>query len=97
MCQLAIFVQPAPPGDPAGRWAVEPTGAARQTDRSDVVIEGNAAAELHQGDVIVEQCVVVVGMNDDLGDAAGNLIRVGPSLSLPSKVEGPWRQCPSVV
>lgn len=62
---------------------------AGKADRPDVVVEADGAAQLHQGDVVVEQGVVPAGMDSDLGHGAAHLISIGPTLSLSSKVDGP--------
>ena len=62
-------------------------GVTRQAYRSDVVIETDCAAELHQGDVVVKRCVIVVRMDDDLGHSAAKLMNIRAGLSLSSKVE----------
>lgn len=62
-------------------------GVTRQAYRFDVVIETDCAAELHQCDVVVKQCVIVVRMDDDLGQSAFNLMNIRSGLSLSSKVE----------
>lgn len=64
-------------------------GVTCQADRSDVVSEADRAAKLYEGNVIVEQGVVVVGMYDDLGHGAAHFMDVRAPLSLSSKVESP--------
>ena len=66
---LTIISEFAPAGGPAGSRVEDLAGATCQANWSDVVIESDRAAELHQGNVIIEQCVVVVRMDDDLRHA----------------------------
>lgn len=85
---LTVLSKFAPASGPAESGVVELAGATCQADWSDVVSESDGAAELHYSNVIVEQSVVVVRMDDDIGHSAGLLMDVGASLSLSSKVEG---------
>lgn len=68
---------------------MEAAAVVGKADRPNVVAEGDGAAQLHQGDVVVEQGVVPAGMDNDLGHGAAHLINIGPTLSLSSKVDVP--------
>lgn len=63
---LTIFAQSAPARSPAESVVVKLAGVCCEAHRPDVVSEVNRAAELHQCNVVVIQCVVVVGMDNDL-------------------------------
>lgn len=66
----------------------ESAGATGQADGSDVVAESDGAAELHQRNTVIPECVPIVGMNDNLNHFALYLVWIGTTLSLPSKVNG---------
>lgn len=72
---------------------VELAGVTCKADGPDVISEVNGAAELHEGDVIVEQGVVPVRMDDDLGHLSAHLINIWPTLSLSSKENSPGCSC----
>lgn len=88
---LTTLIKSPPATGPTSCGVVELAGAARQTDGSDEVGVGDGAAELHQGNVVVEEGVVVVGMDDDPRHGAALFVRVGTALSLSSQVNGPCR------
>lgn len=48
----------------------ESAGVTRQADGSDVVIESDGAAELHQRNIVVPECVLILGMDDNLDHVA---------------------------
>lgn len=89
---LTILSEFAPASGPAGCGVVELTGATCQADRSDVVSEVDRAAELHQGNVVVQVRIVVVRVDKDLRHTLFHLMSVRPSLSLSPKVERPCTQ-----
>lgn len=68
---------------------MELTGVTCKADGPDVLADADGAAEFHEGDVIVEQGVVPVRMDDDLGHCSVHLMNVRPTLSLSSKVNSP--------
>lgn len=86
---LTSVVGVSPAAGPTGGCIVKHAGATRQADGSDIVTEINGAAELHQCNVVVEEGVVIVGMDDDLSHGPSDFIWVGTTLSLPSQINGP--------
>lgn len=93
--ELTVTSQIAPAGGPAGGGGVELADVTRQADGSDEVIELDGTLELQQGDVVVEQGVVEVRMDEDLGHGAPDLVGVWASLSLSSQVDDPRTRCQS--
>lgn len=87
---IASYFSPA--GDPAWSVVKELTSFTGEADGPDEVGESDLVVELHQGDIIVKQRVVIVWMDNDLGHTAWNLVSIWASLSLFSKVEGPLTQ-----
>lgn len=86
---LTSVVGVSPSTGPTGSGIVEQAGATGQADGPDVVAVSDGAAELHQCNVVVEESVIVVGMDDDLTHGANYFVWVGTTLSLPSQVNGP--------
>lgn len=82
----------APPSGPAGGGVVEAAGAAGQADGPDVVAEGDARAEAHKGDVVVEERVVVQRVGDDRHQGTADLVGVGAGLGLAAQVDCPGGQ-----
>lgn len=81
-------IKSPPASGPTMGVVAESAGATGQADGSDVVAESDGAAELHQRNVVVPECVLIVGMDDNLNHVALDLVWVGTTLSLPSQVNG---------
>lgn len=45
-------------------------GVTWEVDGSDIVTQSDGAAELHQRNMVVPECVLIVGMDDDLDHVA---------------------------
>lgn len=87
---LTICSKSAPTSGPAESGVVEQAGRTCQTDGLDVVCVIDWTAELHEGDVIVVHCGVVISINNDLGHGPVHLINIRATLSLPSKIKRPF-------
>ncbi len=63
----------------------------RQADRTNVWSDGHRLAQFHQGDVIIEQCVVVLWMDGDGLNINSYFIGIGSrhDLGLSSQVQRP--------
>ena len=76
--QLTALPDVAPAACPAGGGVAKDAAGRGQADGSDLAVDVDRGAELHQGDVVVEQGVVVLGVLDDLADATAHLVWVVP-------------------
>lgn len=78
-----------PAGGIAQSSIVDLAGGVCKANGPGVVGESDGAVEFHEGDVVVEQGVVIVRMDDDLGHCAVHFVSIRPTLSLSSKVDSP--------
>lgn len=74
--QGLIVGEATPARGPAGGAVMEEAGVGSEAHGLDVVVVGDGAADLHQGDVVSECCVVVLFMDDDLRHASDHFIRI---------------------
>lgn len=73
---LTILADVSPACGPAGGAVVEGAGVRCQADGLDEVCEDDRRAQPHQGDVVIDQGGVVVGMDDDIQDTPAHFVGV---------------------
>lgn len=88
---LTVFADVSPACSPAERGVVKDARFRRQADRTNVWSDAHRLAQFHQGDVIIEQCVVVLWMDGDGLNTNSYFIGVGRKrdLGLSSQVQRP--------
>lgn len=59
-----------PASGPTIGVVADSAGVTRQADGSDVVVECDRAAELHQRNIVVPECVLILWMDDNLDHVA---------------------------
>lgn len=78
-----------PAGGIAQSSIVDLAGGICKANGPGVVGESDGAVEFHEGDIVVEQGVIIVRMEDDLGHCAVHFVSIRPTLGLSSKVDSP--------